>query len=147
MRWLLVVLACLWVSPAWSQAVQYQSALGQQGTTPVSPQSPMPVTAVGGGAGSITPVAPSGSLTLTSGGTSQTLFTAGEVAHGCTIQNPSTATEAIFVDFTGAAAVTTSGGTSIQVPIGSSIPCGAGITTAVKWIAATTSHAINAVKF
>jgi hypothetical protein len=97
--------------------------------------------------GSITPTAPSGSLTLTAGGTSQQLFAANEVVHGCTIQNPSTATEAIFVDFTGAAAVQTAGGTSIQVPAGASIPCGAGIAKSVNWIAATISHQINAVKF
>lgn len=49
MRWLIVAFFCLCAAPAWSQAVQYQSVLGQQGTTPVSPTTPLPATMVGAG--------------------------------------------------------------------------------------------------
>lgn len=92
-----------------------------------------------------TPSAPSGALTLTSGGTAQTLFNAGEITNGCTIQNPSTATEKMHVNlFT--TAVNTDGGTSIELGIGASMACGP-LTTAVSWIAATTGHAINAIKW
>jgi hypothetical protein len=98
--------------------------------------------------GGVTPSAPSGALTLTTGGTAQNLFSAGEVVHGCTIQNPASATEPISVNFFTASSSATAGGTtSISVPAGSSIPCGVGLTTAVSWVAATTGHAINAVKF
>jgi hypothetical protein len=97
--------------------------------------------------GQYTPVAPSGALTLATGGTAQNLFAAGEVVHGCTIVNPSTATEAIWVDFTGAAAVAAAGHTSVQLAIGTPIPCGVGLSTSVSWIAATTGHAISASRW
>jgi hypothetical protein len=50
MRWLITALFCLCACPAWSQAIQYQSTLGQPGTTPVSPTTPLPVSGGGGGA-------------------------------------------------------------------------------------------------
>lgn len=106
-----------------------------------------PAAADGVNIGQYAIVAPSGALTLATGGVSQQLFAANEVVHGCTIQNPSTATEAIWVNFTGAAAVGAAGTTSIQVPAGQTIPCGLGMASSVNWIAATTSHTINAVRF
>jgi len=144
----------LWALIAWG----ISSAFAQSGGTTTRPTwfngatqsyisaaSPLPVTTVTSG-GSVTPSAPSGSLTLTLGGTAQNLFTAGEVVHGCTIQNPATATEKIKVNFF-TTAVTTDGTTSIELTPGQSIGCGFGIATAVSWIAATTSHTINAIKF
>lgn len=94
----------------------------------------------------ITPTVPSQSLTLTTGGTAQNLFTAYEVARGCTITNPSTATETIWVNFF-TTAVGAEGNTSIPLVPGQSIGCAGPMTTAVSWIAATTGHKINALRW
>ena len=90
--------------------------------------------------------APSGSLTLATGGTSQMLFQTAEVFSGCTITNPATAIEPIWVNFF-TTAQGLEGTTSIPVPVGSSIPCGDRITGPISWIAATTGHKINAIGF
>jgi hypothetical protein len=65
-----------------------------------------------------TPSAPSGSLTLTTGGTVQQLFSAGEVVHGCTIQNPPNATESISVNFFTTAISALSGGVTSERLVG-----------------------------
>ena len=93
-----------------------------------------------------TPSAPSGALTLATGGTAQNLFSAAEVVHGCVITNPSTATETIWVNFY-TTAVGAAGNTSTPLTAGQSVGCPGGLTTAVSWIGATTGHAINAYKF
>lgn len=84
---------------------------------------------------------------LTTGGTAQNLFAAGEVGRGCAITNPSTATERIWVNF----ATTAQQGiaaTDIPVEIGSSMNCPPGpLTNAVSWIAATTNHQIVASQY
>ena len=84
-------------------------------------------------------------------GTAQSLFARGEVTRSCAIINPTTAAEqnvaaaeAIWVDFTGAAAVAASGGTSIPIEAGSAIACPGPLTTSVSWIAATAPHRITA---
>lgn len=95
----------------------------------------------------LTPSAPSGALTLATGGSAQQLFSAGEVVHNCVIQNPPNATEAISVNFYTTATAAASGGTtSVLVGVGSVVSCG-GLTTAVSWTATTTGHAINAWKY
>lgn len=100
----------------------------------------------------ITPVAPSGSLTLATGGTSQALATAGSASHGCFVYNPATATqqgiataESAFVNITGGAATTASAGQSIELLPGVPFSCPAGLTTAINWNAATTNHRITSV--
>jgi hypothetical protein len=84
-------------------------------------------------------------------GTAQSLFARGEVTRSCAIINPSTAadqnigaSEEIWVDFTGVAAVAASGGTSIPIPAGQAIACPGPLTTSVSWIAATAPHRITA---
>ena len=91
----------------------------------------------------------------TSGGTSQVLFTAGEVVHGCVISNGLSATdegaiaaaEEIWVDFTGAAAAANGNSGAISVQPGQSIAFTGGLATSVNWLAATTNHTISAYKF
>jgi hypothetical protein len=112
-----LVLALLWLAPASAQSVP-----------------------------EITPTAPSGALTLVTGGTAQNLFGAHEVSRGCTITNPSTATETAWVNFY-TTAVGAEGNTSIPLPPGVSIGCGGPIATAVSWVAATTGHKINASRW
>lgn len=163
--WMLAAFALAMASPAKAQTVPV-FGVTTCGTPPTTITNGKPayltvlagsgVLCNGGGSGpggsiivsppSFTGSAPSGALTLASGGTSQVLFTANEVIHGCSIQNPSTATESIWVNFY-TTAVGTAGTTAIQVQPGTAIGCGSSFTTAISWIAATTSHAINAVKF
>lgn len=99
----------------------------------------------------ITPAAPSGSLTLATGGTSQLLATAGTATHGGMIYNPATAAEqgiataeSVFVSFTGTPAVASAGAQSFEILPGGDLSLPAGLTTAVNWIAATTGHKITA---
>lgn len=100
----------------------------------------------------LTPSAPSGSMTLTTGGTAQNIFATNEIVHGCLISNPLSATdqgisvaENIYVSFITTAV---SGGAVATTPLypGQSLPCPGGLTTAISWIAATTGHKINAWK-
>jgi hypothetical protein len=104
--------------------------------------------------GSLTPSAPNtgGAMTLSQAAIAQNLFTAAEVVHGCLITNPQSAAdqgisaaEEIWVSVTGTA-VPGAGTASIPIPPGSSFSCGAGLTTAVSWIAATQGHKISAYK-
>lgn len=104
----------------------------------------------------ITANAPStaGALTLVTGGAAQTLFAAKEVLHGCSITNPTTATEqgigaaeAISLSFTATAAVAGGGVATVILEAGQSVGCGMGMTNPVSWIAATTGHKINAVRW
>jgi hypothetical protein len=102
-----------------------------------------------------TPAAPATSNAgkIATGGTAQNLFTAAEVVHGCVITNPGNATdqgistaEEIWVNFV-TTATAAANSASIPVAIGQSIPCPGGLTTAVSWIAATSSHVISAYKY
>jgi hypothetical protein len=97
--------------------------------------------------------APSGALTLASGATAQTLFNANEVINGCAIINPLTATEqgigaaeSITISFITTAVAGGGRPTSI-LEAGQAIACPQGLTQPVSWIATTTSHAINVVKW
>ncbi len=102
-----------------------------------------------------TPTAPQNpaNLTLKAGGTAQFAFLAGEIQHGCAINNPPlaadqniAAAEEIWVDFTGAPAVAQSGSTSNKVLAGSGIGCPAS-TAAVSWIATTVNHRISGFRW
>lgn len=114
----------------------------------VSPTNPLPVVQ----SQSISPGAPSGGLTLGTGGTSQVLAAGGTVLHGGWIKNPLSATqqgiggaESIFVNITGGSALLTAGAQSVEVEPGGLLPLPAGIATAVSWNAVTTGHKISVV--
>lgn len=100
-----------------------------------------------GSAGSTgTPTAFSGLYAITTGGTSQTLAAANEVAHDCVIQNPATSTaqgivtaESLFVNFVTAATLL-SGGTTIELTPGVAIGCGGKNTIAISVNATTSAH-------
>ena len=153
MRWLIVL--ALWLLPsiaATQTTVRpcVTTGSGPAGCPPVSSSNPLPVTVENSGSGAITPKAASGSLTLATGGAAQTLFAAGEVVAGCVIGNPTTATEegigaaeAISVSLI-TTAVAGGGVATTILEAGQWMGCGAGLTTAVSWIAATTGHKINA---
>lgn len=88
-----------------------------------------------------------GTTTITTGGTSQTLFTAATIVSGAFVTNPSTATEALCVDPTGAAATTTEAGSTFCLQKGQTFTVPAGWATAVTVNAVTTSHAFSAVRY
>lgn len=100
---------------------------------------------------SVTPAAPSGSLTLTTGGTAQALASTGSVLRMLIVNNPSTASlqgivtaESVFVNVV-STATNTAGGQSIEILPGEKWSFNLGILTAVSWNAPTTGHKINAV--
>lgn len=156
----------LWLSAALPAAAQYTVvascpgvvaiyAAGQVGRSPLVDVNGNVCTSAGGGGGGTVTVLPSvytptspttsGARTLVTGGTAQTLFTAGEVVHDCLILNPATATERIWVNYIGTA-VAAAGGDSFPLEIGQGVACGGGLTTGTSWIAATTGHTISAFK-
>lgn len=101
-------------------------------------------------AGSATPVsvqAASGSTTITSGGTAQQLFAAGEIVNGARLANPTDATENLWFDDTGAAAVTTDGGTAMFIAPGGFYQWDDPPSGAVSVNAATTGHKFQAAKW
>jgi hypothetical protein len=84
------------------------------------------------------------STTIASGGAFQTLTGANPSRNGCLIQNPTTASEPLFVYFgSGSAATTASASLAPGASISCSIP-GAVVTDAIQVEAATTSHAFFA---
>lgn len=87
-----------------------------------------------------------GTTTITTGGTSQTVFAAGTLIRGGYITNPSTATENLYVDPTGAAATTTEAGSSFALLAGQTFLLGP-TANAVTVNAATTGHAFSAVRY
>ncbi len=106
-----------------------------------------------GAKGSTIPAAFSGSYTIGSGGTAQTLAAAGEITTGCLIKNPLTATqqnimtaESVFINFN-TTATAAAGGTSVELAAGDSIACPGKTLLAVSIIAATTGHRIEGFKF
>ena len=101
-----------------------------------------------GGASSVTtsPVAATStphSGTITAGGTFQVAIASSSTRLGCTIQNPVTATETLFVFFGANGSATTSN--SIGLAPGAAVSCttqtGAVLTDSVDVDAATTGHA------
>lgn len=92
---------------------------------------------VGGAAAAVSTNA---STTVTTGGAYQTVFASSTTRKGCTIQNPTTATEILNVRVKSVAVFT--------VPIGGTFTCGAPgvvISDLVEVTAATTAHAFTAV--
>ncbi len=84
--------------------------------------------------------------TVTLGGTFQSVLAANSARRGCLIQNPSTATEVLYVFFGANASATTSN--SIMLTAGSSVNCasdGVVLTDNVSVTGATTSHAFIAM--
>lgn len=88
-----------------------------------------------------------GTTTITLGGTSQTLFSAAAIVAGAFVTNPSTATEVLCIDPTGAAATTTPAGSTFCLAAGQTFTVPAGLTNAVTVNAATTAHAFSAVRY
>jgi hypothetical protein len=84
------------------------------------------------------------STTITSGGSFQTLTAANQARNGCLIQNPTTATEPLYVYFgSGTASVAA----SFSLAPGAAVSCsfnGAVATDAIQVEATTTSHAFTA---
>ena len=133
---------------------------GGTGCTPVSATAPLPVTASGGVAGSVTqgtiPWAVSSQVnvtpadcsgTITAGGVAQNAFAAAATRRGFTIANIDT-TEPLWISFTTTAAASGTGSyplgpataTSFTDLASFSSPFGLGINTALSVIAATTAH-------
>jgi hypothetical protein len=83
--------------------------------------------------------------TVTTGGTFQQIIAANGARNNCTVQNPTTATEVLYVYFGSTGAATT--GKSFTLSPGMSISCIAGntrLTAAVNVTAPTTAHAFTA---
>ena len=100
--------------------------------------------------GRIFPGQPSGSRTLTLGGTAQNFMNAEPASSplSCLIVNPLTATEqgiagaeSIYVNVIGSASATGGGASYVVAPGGSTIT--GPQTGAVSWVAATTGHLIT----
>ncbi len=87
-----------------------------------------------------------GTTTITTGGTSQTLFAAGTIANGAWITNPVGAVESLFVCPTGAAAGVVASGATFELVAGQTMTLGAA-SNAITVNAATTGHAFSAVRF
>lgn len=86
-------------------------------------------------------VSTNASSTVTTGGTYQTVFAASTTRRGCTIQNPTTATEILSVRVKSVAVFT--------LPIGATFQCGSPsgvvISDLIEVTATTTAHAFTAV--
>ena len=83
--------------------------------------------------------------TVAAGGTFQTVFAADPSRNGCLIQNPTTATEALYVNVGSAAPATAN---SFSIAAGATFSCnvaGHVLTDKVTLEAATTGHAFTAV--
>ncbi len=120
-QFMVFLLALGWAMEANAQAIQYQSTFGQQGTTSVSPTTPLPiigsVTATAGNAVGITPI----DRTITSAsGSSQTLMAANTTRHSMTIENTGNAN--CGVNPTGGTAAIGGAGTLTLAPLGSYTP-------------------------
>ena len=91
---------------------------------------------------------PQGPLTYTiaSGGTAVTVFNGSSIPRWATVENPPTATETLYVDFTGVAAVAGSG-TAFAISPGQAFTVAGPITTSVSAVAATSSHTFVAVRY
>lgn len=116
------------------------------GLRPVSAEYPFPVSVIAASAArptTITYAAPSGSTTITLGGTAQVLTAAGEIVNTLLVVNPTGATEVLYVDPVTTASPT--GATSIPIPAGGSQAFGAA-TGAVSVYAATTGHKFVALR-
>jgi hypothetical protein len=82
-----------------------------------------------------------GSTTVATGGTFQTALAADPGRHGCLIQNPTTATEPLYVNVASASPSTAN---SFSLAPGSSFSCLSGgtvVTDKITVTAATTGHA------
>jgi hypothetical protein len=86
------------------------------------------------------------SLTIAAGGTAQQLFAANTILLGYRVQNPSTATESLFVDDSGNPATTTSG-TTIELQAGQFYESPFAVATSVSVLAATTGHPFKAARY
>ncbi len=102
----------------------------------------------------VTPSAPSGSLTLTTGATSQSLWAANTVQHGAIILNPLSTTqegigsvESVWVNITSATATATAGGQNYELVPGATLIVPYGDSSAASWIATTISHKITVIVY
>ena len=89
-----------------------------------------------------TAAAASGSTTISAGGTAQTLFAANSITHGCSVDNPPTNSDVLYLDF-----VTNAGpsvATSIPLLPGSHFECPFVPTGAVTVEMATTNDTFRA---
>ena len=133
---------------AWSQKLQPTTgvllvSLTDGAGAACTSAAPCAIQSASGGA--VTYVA-AGTTTITSGGVSQTLWTAGALTGGGWITNPSTASEVLCVNVAGGAATTTATGAVFCLTAGQTLAVGKS-TNAITVTAATTSHAFSAVGF
>ena len=84
--------------------------------------------------------------TIVTGGTAVTVFAAGTIATFADIQNPSTATESLFVDPTGIPAVA-GASTAYELQPGQSVRISTPVSTTVSAVAATSGHKFIAVRY
>jgi hypothetical protein len=112
---------------------------------PCGPATPLSVT--GSTSAAVGTMVAATTTAITTGGTSQTLFTAGTVSNGGFVTNPTTATEVLCVNPVGTAATVTASGATFCLAAGQTFTLPSGITNAVTVNAATTAHAFSAVRY
>lgn len=139
-----VAAAAMISASAFADNVSFIDNGGTGKTVYVSSANPLPTTGGGGGGGN-TPYAPAdGSGTITTGGTFQQVFAQNLTRVGCFIQNPTSATEPLFIHWTTASPTTNN---SASLGPGSSFSCGGNntvVTGAIQVTATTTAHAFIA---
>lgn len=161
LRYLLALVAVSWLTwwtPAFAQTAQSVVVI-TCGTPPVTytaglaypdtqdPNGKKCVNATVSATISVAPVTTtSASGTVTLGGTFQSVLASNAGRNGCTIENPTTATEALYVFFGPNGSATTA--KAISLAAGSSVTCAVGglavATDNVSVTATTTSHAFVA---
>lgn len=147
-----VVALALWLGSGAAFGQAAQPVIPLVGGSAVGPSNPLPV--VSGASETITPAAFSGLYAITLGGTAQQLAAASEIANGCAIQNPATATlqgigaaESLFVNVVTTATLL-SGGTTIEIPAGTALNCPPGKSTlAISVNAPTSGHKFGGVRW
>lgn len=132
--------------PGISAAVTIPAGATLQGTGTTVPNQPVSLLnpdGTQGTLGSLALTTTNASGTITSGGTFQSILASSATRKGCLIQNPTTATEPLYVFFGANGSATTAN--SISLGPGASVSCAVGglgvATDNVSATATTTSHA------
>lgn len=133
----------LGLSPAHAQQQVIELCRNSSGVwAPCSPSNPPP-----GPSSVVSTIVVGATTSITTGGTSQTLFTAGTVTNGGFVTNPATATEVLCVNPVGTAATVTASAATFCLAAGQTFVLPIGQTNAVTVNATTTAHAFSAVRY
>lgn len=93
----------------------------------------------------VTPAGPA-NATIVTGGVAVTVFPASTIARWATVENPPTATETLYVDFT-ANVATAGSSTAFALSPGQGFTIPGPLSTPVTAVAATSSHTFVAVRY